>query len=156
MEQTNPPTVSLSLTVRDTARALRFYADALDAEEVFRLPTPDGGVAHAEFMVGNTRIYISDEAPDWHAFAMPEGGLASCLLSIVVDDCDKAYEQAVDVGAQSLSPPQDQFWGMRSAVVKVPFGYRWSFGQMVEDVTPEELARRARDFFASLNKGRSG
>jgi len=156
MEPIHMPTVSLSLTVKETARALQFYADALDAREVFRLPTPDGGVAHAEFMVGNTRIYISDEAPDWHAFAMPAGAMASCLFSIFVDDCDHAYEKAVKAGAEPLSPPQDQFWGMRSAVVRDPFGYRWSFGQMVEEVSPEELARRARDFFTSLNKGKSG
>jgi len=147
MDQASLPTVSLSLTVKDANEALKFYQDALDAKEVFRLPTPDGGIAHAEFMVGNTHIYISDEAPDWHAFAMPEGGMASCLFSIMVDDCDKAYEQAVKVGAKSLSPPQDQFWGMRSAVVKDPFGYRWSFGQMIEEVHPEELAQRAQAFF---------
>lgn len=147
MDQASLPTVSLSLTVKDANEALKFYQDALDAKEVFRLPTPDGGIAHAEFMVGNTHIYISDEAPDWHAFAMPEGGMASCLFSIMVDDCDKAYEQAVKVGAKSLSPPQDQFWGMRSAVVKDPFGYRWSFGHMIEEVHPEELAQRAQAFF---------
>ena len=147
MDQASLPTVSLSLTVKDANEALKFYQDALDAKEVFRLPTPDGGIAHAEFMVGNTHIYISDEAPDWHAFAMPEGGMASCLFSIMVDDCDKAHEQAVKVGAKSLSPPQDQFWGMRSAVVKDPFGYRWSFGHMIEEVHPEELAQRAQAFF---------
>jgi len=153
MEQIPMPTVSLSLTVKDTNKALQFYADALEAKEAFRLPTPDGGIAHAEFAVGNTHIYISDEAPDWHAFAMPEGGMAACLFSILVDDCDHAYAKAVNAGAEPLSPPQDHFWGMRSAVVKDPFGYRWSFGQMVEDVSPEELARRAQKFFSSIDNG---
>lgn len=149
MEQSNGPTVSLSLTVKNTAKALEFYSNALGAEEVFRMPTPDGGIAHAEFLVGNTHIYISDEAPDWLAYAMPEGGTASCLFSIVIDDCDKSYENAVKAGAKSLSPPQDHFWGVRSSIVKDPFGYRWSFGQQIEEVTPEEMAKRAQVFFGT-------
>jgi PhnB protein len=73
--------------------------------------------------------------------------MASCLFSIMIDDCDKSYEQAVKAGAEPLSPPQDQFWGMRSAIVKDPFGYRWSFGQQIEEVSPDEMAKRAQVFF---------
>jgi PhnB protein len=149
MENMSEPTVFLSLTVKDSAKALEFYAKALGAKEVFRMPTPDGGIGHAEFAIGNTHIYISDEASDWHAYAMPEGSTASCLFAIAVDDCDRAYEQAVKAGADSLSQPQDQFWGVRSAIIKDPFGYRWSFGQRIEDVTPEEIAKRAQALFGT-------
>lgn len=149
MEQKAEPTVALSLTVKDTSSALNFYSSALGAVEVFRMPAPDGGVAHAEFMIGNTRIYISDEAEEWHAFAMPDGTTASCLFSIMTADCDSAYDRAIKAGAESLREPENQFWGMRSAIVKDPFGYRWSFSQMVEDVSPEELAKRAEEFFSS-------
>jgi PhnB protein len=147
MENTTGPSVALSLTVKDTSAALEFYSKALGAKEVFRMPTPDGGIAHAEFTIGNTHIYISDEAPDWHAHAMPEGAMASCLFSIAIDDCDQSYNHALKAGAESLSPPRDQFWGVRSAVIKDPFGYRWSFGQRIEDVSPQELAKRAQEFF---------
>lgn len=147
MENISKPTVFLSLTVKDTAKALEFYSKALSAIEVFRMPTPDGGIGHAEFTIGNTHIYISDEAPDWHAYAMTEGSMASCLFTIAVDDCDQSYEQAVKAGAESLSQPQDQFWGVRSAIIKDPFGYRWSFGQRVEDVSPEELTKRSQALF---------
>ncbi len=141
------PTVSFSLTVHDTAAALDFYARALGAKELFRLPTPDGGVAHAEFMVGNTQIFISDEAPEWHARAMPEDGLASCLFSILTDNCDDTYKRAVDAGAQSLGEPMDQFWGMRSAMVKDPYGYRWAFVQRIEKLSNEEIVARAQKLF---------
>lgn len=147
MEQTMEPTVSLSLTVKDTAHALSFYTEALGAQELFRMPSPEGGIAHAEFMLGNTRIYISDEAAEWHAFAMPEGAMASCLFSIMTEDCDTSYAQAIKAGAKSLSEPMDQFWGTRSALLKDPFGYRWSLNQKIEDVSPEELERRAQEFF---------
>jgi PhnB protein len=122
---------------------------SLEGKELFRMPTPDGGVAHAEFMIGNTRIYISDEAAEWHAFAMPEGSMASCLFSIATDDCDGSYDRAIDAGAEALSEPQNQFWGTRSAIIKDPFGYRWSFIQRIEDVSPEDLEKRAQEYFLS-------
>jgi PhnB protein len=135
------------LTVKDAATALQFYADAFGAEEVFRMPTPDGQIAHAEFKIGDTNIFISDESPDWHAYAMPADVTASCLFAIRVDNCDEAFQRAVDAGAEALSQPQDQFWGVRSAIIKDPFGYRWSFGLEIEAVSPEELMKRAQAYF---------
>ena len=149
MEKSAEPTVFLSLTVKDASKALDFYSKALGAKEVFRMPTPEGGVAHAEFAIGNTHIFISDEAPDWHAYAMPEGAMAACLFAIATDNCEQSYAKAVEAGAEPLSPPQDQFWGVRSAMIKDPFGYRWSFGQRIEDVTPEEIAERAQAYFSA-------
>mgnify|MGYP001825995972 CR=1 FL=1 len=149
VEHSTEPTISVSLTVKDANSALKFYSEALGANELFRMPTPDGGVAHAEFMIGNTRIFISDEAAEWHAFAMPEGTMASCLFSIATDDCDGSYDRAVKAGAEALSEPQNQFWGERSAIIKDPFGYRWSFSQKVEEVSPEEMEKRAQEYFSS-------
>jgi PhnB protein len=143
------PTVAFSLTVKNGADALAFYQRALGAQELFRLLTPDGGVAHAEFLIGNTKIYVSEDCDDWHAVSMPANTLASCLFSIVCEDCDDSYEKAIQAGAKALSPPQDQFWGMRTAIVADPYGYRWSFGQRVEDLSPEEVMRRAKDLFGA-------
>jgi PhnB protein len=134
MESDTEPTLSLSLTVKDADRALKFYSRALGAVELFRMTAKDGRVTHAEFMIGNTRLYISGESATWHAFAMPEGAMASCLFSIATENCDKAYRRAVDAGAQSLSAPSEKFRGMRAAIVKDPFGYRWSFVQKTSDV----------------------
>jgi len=111
------------------------------------MPEPSGGIAHCEFMLGDTRVYMSDEAPEWQAFAMPEGGTSSNLLCIEVDDCDAAFKQAVEAGAEVITEPTDQFWGSRSAVLKDPFGYRWGLAQMIEEVEPEELMRRAKELF---------
>ena len=149
MEQTIEPTVSFSLTVKDASIALNFYSEAFGAEELFRLPTPEGDVAHAEFMIGNSRIYISDESAEWHAFAMSEGATASCLFSIMTEDCEASCDRAIKSGAELLSEPKDYFWGTRTALIKDPFGYRWAFNQKIEDVSPEEIARRAQEFFSS-------
>ncbi len=141
-------TVQLSLTCKSAGEALEFYKKALGATELYRMPTPDGGVAHAEFIIGNTQIYISDEDPAFGAIAMPEGQMASCLFAIRTDDCDAAFKQATDAGAKSLADPEDKFWGERAAVIRDPYGYRWSFGQITEELTPEEVEKRAQEFFS--------
>lgn len=152
MSQPTEPTVAISLTVKRAADALDFYVKAFGAVELFRMPTPDGGVAHAEFMLDNTPMCISDESPCWHAAAMPEGVSASCLFSIATDDCDQSFARAVAAGGAPLLAPEDQFWGKRTAMVRDPFGYRWSFRQHLEDVSPEEMKKRAEAFMAA-NQG---
>jgi len=149
MSEPQHPSVSISLTLKSAAEGLEFYKRAFGAEELFRMDTPGGGVAHGEFMIGDTRIFISDEAPEWHALAMPEGATASCLFSILVENCDAAFQRAVEAGAEGLSEPQDQFWGSRSAVLRDPFGYRWSVIQPLEDLSPEEIMERARKLFGA-------
>jgi PhnB protein len=144
MSQTNEPTVSFSLTCKSAADALDFYTRAFGAVELFRLSPAPGIVPHAEFMIGSTHINISDEAPTSHAYAIPEGGLAPCVFTIQVEDCDKAFERALAAGGSPLSPSRDQFWGKRTALIRDPFGYRWSFSQHIEDVSPDELLNRAQ------------
>ncbi|MCJ8325491.1 MAG: VOC family protein [Campylobacterales bacterium] len=128
------PTVAVSLTVKNTANALEFYTRAFGAKELYRIPSPDGGIGHAEFMIGNTKIFISDESSEWHAFAMSKDSIASFLLSILTDSCDKSYHQVIEAGGKSLRKPQTDSWGIRTAVIKDPFGYRWSFREPVEKV----------------------
>ena len=141
------PSVSLSLTVKNSADALDFYARAFGAEELYRMSIPGGGIAHCEFTIGNTRIFMSDEAEPWHAYAMPDGAKSSCLFSLAVPECDAAHSKAVAAGATALTEPEDQFYGARSSVLLDPFGYRWSICQIIEELSPEELKRRADALF---------
>ena len=143
----NYPTVNLSLTVNNAAVALEFYTQAFGAKEDYHMDGPDGSIVHCEFTIGNTRIMMSGGDPQWHAVAMPEGAMSSCLFNIVCEDCDSAYDQAVAAGAKTLNPPTDYFWGVRSAMVLDPFGYRWSLGQQTEQLTSEEIAQRAKELF---------
>lgn len=144
MNEPAQPAVTISLTVKDSSAALDFYGKAFGAVEHYRMPLPTGGIAHAEFSIGGTAIYISDEAEDWKAYAMPEGAMSSCVFSIGTDNCDDAFAKAVAAGADGLVPPTDQFYGMRTAVVKDPFGYRWSFAQITEQLTMEEIEARMK------------
>ena len=149
MSQTPEPSVTISLTCRRATDALDFYARAFGAKELFRMGGPDGSVAHTAFMIGSALLNISDESPEWHAKPMPEGGSASCLFSIATESCDEAFTRAVEAGATPLNQPNDYFWGKRNAMVRDPFGYRWSFSQHLEDVSPEELSKRAQALMAA-------
>ena len=80
------PAVAISLTTKDTKAALKFYKQAFGAIELYRFETPGGGIAHAEFNIRGTKLYISDEAEEFKAFAIPEGQMASCLFTISSDD----------------------------------------------------------------------
>ena len=146
-DQPNEPTVAVSLTVKNVADALDFYTKAFNANELFRMPDPNGDIVHAEFMIGDTKIFISNEAPEWYAVAMPEGAMSSSLLGLCTDNCDKAYKQATEAGAESLKGPADNFWGFRNAILKDPYGYRWSLREIIEEVNPEEMQIRAEKFF---------
>ena len=137
--------VTPSLTSRDADASLRFYAEAFGAVEVFRLPDEKtGGVAHAEFQIGNSKMMISDEYPSFGCIA-PEFSKGGTFM-IYVPDCDAAHQNAVAAGATSLEVPADQFWGDRTARVADPFGYRWSLAQKKSDPTPEEIAEGMRKF----------
>ena len=140
----NEPTLALSLTVSDGNAALDFYTQAFGAKELYRMPMPDGSVAHAEFMLGNTKVYLSEGCPEWHCAPMPDGAQASCLFSLNIENCDDSFAKAVAAGGVVLMEPADQPWGSRSAMIKDPYGYRWSFSQFIEEVSPEEMCHRMK------------
>lgn len=139
-----PADVSISLTVKDGRVALAFYAAAFGAVETLRMETPDGGIGHAEFRIGSTKIYLSEEYPPYEAYAMPTGGRSSCLFSIQLSDCDSATTQAVAAGAEVIQQPKDEPWGSRGSVVLDPFGYRWCLFHVLEELTPEEMIERMK------------
>ncbi|MGJ8698077.1 MAG: VOC family protein [Verrucomicrobiaceae bacterium] len=144
-----PNSLSISLTVRDGFAAMAFYKEAFNAEILYQLGTPETGLHHGEFNIGSTLVFISGEAPEHHAFALPEGQMSPSLLGIEVDDCDTAFQQAVAAGAKILSEPADQFWGYRGSTVVDPWGYRWGISQKIEDVSHEELTKRALALFGN-------
>jgi PhnB protein len=146
-------TVTAALTVRNGADAIEFYKKAFGAEEIMRVPGPDGkSLMHAEIRVGNSRIMLGDESPAMGCLAPVTLGGPGGSLYVYVPDVDAAFKRAVAAGAKALMPVTDMFYGDRFGQVEDPSGHRWGLATHVEDVAPDEMMRRQREFFASMAK----
>lgn len=133
------------LTVADGVAALEFYRDAFGAEERMRVVMDDAGGAlgHAEFRIGDTAFYLSDEFVEMGVTAPPTIGGTTMAIHLTVVDVDALFARAVEAGAEALQEPTDQPHGARMSTVLDPFGHRWIFSQTVEAVGDAEYAARA-------------
>lgn len=145
-------TATPSLVVRNAAKAIDFYKQAFGAEELFRMNSPDGRVAHAELKIGDSVIFLSDEFPEMGTgCASPQAlGGTTGGLNLYVEDVDRAFDRAVKAGATSVMPVADMFWGDRFGSINDPFGHRWSIATRKEILTKQEVEERARDFYAKM------
>jgi PhnB protein len=132
------------LIVRGGANAIEFYQKAFGAVELFRMPSPDGKIGHAEIKVGDSPIMLADEFPDMGYQGPQSLGGSPVSLMIYVDDVDTVFNQAVDAGATVKEALADKFYGDRMGTVIDPFGHRWHLATHIEDVSPEEMERRAK------------
>jgi PhnB protein len=139
--------ITPSLTCRDAAKAIDFYKKAFGAQELMRMPSPDGKISHAEIKIGDSVVFISDEFPGRTAAPSPTATPSSSLF-LYVEDVDTVFNRAVSAGAKSTMPLQDMFWGDRFGNVVDPFGHQWGLATHIEDVAPDEIGRRAAAFFA--------
>lgn len=131
------------LVMRDAAKAIDFYKRALGATELIRFDAPGGKIGHAEMKVGDSVIMLADEMPDM-GYRGPQtlGGTAVSLM-VYVEDVDSQFKRATDAGAKVKQAVKDQFYGDRSGTVEDPFGHVWTIATHVEDVSEDELAKRA-------------
>ena len=134
------------LTVRDGARAIDFYKDALGAVEKVRMIGPDGrSVMHAELKIGDSIVMLSDEFPGMSTCRSPQSlGGTTVSLFLYVRDVDAAFKRASNSGCKVLMEPTDMFWGDRFGKLEDPFGNQWSMATHTENVSPKELGRRAQ------------
>ena len=137
------PQVSPYLSVDGAAAAIDWYAAVLGAEERMRMDGPDGRIGHAEIEIGRGLVMLADEHGEIGFLAPRSVGGTPVVLHVYVEDVDAVYGRALEKGATGMREPEDQFYGDRSAQFEDPFGHRWSIASRVEDVSPEEMARRA-------------
>jgi PhnB protein len=131
------------LVVGDGPKAIDFYQQAFGAEELMRMGEPSGKVGHAELRIGDSVVMLADEHPEVDARSPQSIGGSPVSLMIYVDDVDAVYDRAVKLGATAERPVENQFYGDRAGTVRDPFGHRWHIHTHVEDVSPEEMTRRA-------------
>jgi PhnB protein len=144
-------TVTPSLTFKDTAKAIEFYKNALGAKELVRMKGPTGEIMHAELQIGDSIIFLGDEAPGYGLSRAPQslGGINGSL-NLYVEDVDSFHQRAVDAGGKTNMPPTDMFWGDRYGTFLDPFGYLWGIATHKEDLSPEQIDERAKAFFAQM------
>ncbi len=130
------------LVVPDTNAALRFYAKAFGAEELFRLTMPDGATAHAQMLIEGALVMLADENPDHGNLAPTSLGGAPVLMQLTVPDADDVVTRAKAAGADELIPVGDQFYGERAGRIRDPFGHVWIVSTVTEAVPPAEMQRR--------------
>jgi PhnB protein len=136
-------TITPHLVVRGAAKAVEFYQKAFGMTEVMIMHGPDGkSIAHAELKLGDSHIYLADEWPNGDVASPEKLSGTTVAIHIYVPDCDAVFNKAVAAGCKVIMPPMVMFWGDRFAKVQDPFGHSWSIATHVEDMTPEEMAKR--------------
>ena len=142
-------TITPHLVVRDVAKAVAFYHQAFNAEELYRNLAPDGkSIIHSELLLGDSRFFVNDEFPDHGSLSPVALNGSPVTLHLYVQDVDKVWDRAVGAGAEVLMPLENQFWGDRYGILRDPFGHKWSIASRLEDLSPKELNQRAAQFFS--------
>ena len=139
------PRVTPYLIVDGAAAAIEFYKSVLGATERMRMAGPDGKVGHAELEIGDSVIMLADEHSEMNARGPKTVGGTPVFLHVYVEDADSVFERAVEAGAEPLQPVEDKFYGDRSGGFEDPFGHHWNVATHVEDIPPDEMAKRAAE-----------
>ncbi|MCC7014788.1 MAG: VOC family protein [Planctomycetes bacterium] len=138
------------LVAKDASAALAFYVKAFGAQEVCRMPGPDGRLMHAEFTLDGRMVFLADDFPEYcGGKEMNPNALGGTGVTIhrYVADCDAAIERATKAGATVVMPPMDMFWGDRYGLVRDPFGHHWAFATHIKDMTPDEMLAASKACF---------
>lgn len=131
-------TITPYLMVKGAAEMIEFTKKVLGAKEIYRSTHENGTVRHAEILVGDSYMMLSE--------VMEQHPASSVMLYVYVNDVDETYKKALSAGAKSLREPMNEFYGDRSAGVDDGFGIQWWIATHVEDVSPEEMKKREEEW----------
>ncbi|HEV7683630.1 MAG TPA: VOC family protein [Pyrinomonadaceae bacterium] len=137
-------TVTSYLIIEGAADAIEYYKKAFGATELFRFPTPDGKIGHAEIKIGDSPIMLADAYPDMGYNGPKSLNGSPVSLMIYVDDVDTVFNGAVAAGATVKEAVSDKFYGDRMGTLIDPFGHIWHVGTHKEDLSVEEMQKRAQ------------
>jgi PhnB protein len=139
------PRVTPYLIVDGAAAAIDFYGSVLGAKERMRMGGPDDRIGHAELEIGDSVVMLADEHPEIDALGPRSVGGTPVSLHVYVEDVDAVFARAVEAGARELQAVEDKFYGDRGGSFEDPFGHRWHVASHVEDIPPDEMAKRAEE-----------
>lgn len=144
------PRVTPYLVVDGAATAIGFYRKVFGATERMHMPSPGGRIGHAELELGDSLIMLADEHPEMGIHGPKSIGGTPVMISVYVDDVDSVFKRALAEGATPTREIENQFYGDRSGQFEDPFGHRWSVATRVEDVSPDEMAKRATEVMGAM------
>ncbi len=136
------------IVVQGAERAAAFYGEAFDAEELTRIPIPDGRLMSVQLRIGDGMLHVADEFPEMGVLAPPSVDGTAVVLALRVLDAEAVFARAVVAGATVRQPLADMFWGERHGQLDDPFGHRWNVGQHLRDVPHDEIVAAAARVFA--------
>ncbi len=140
------------LIVKDGLKAIEYYKKVFGAIDKGTMMMPDNkSVAHAELMIGDSKIMLSNEFPEMKSLSPTSIGGSPVSLYLYVDDADKTFSLAVAEGGKSLFPVKDQFYGDRHGSIQDPFGHIWSIATHIKDLTKEEMKKAAEEAFSKMS-----
>ncbi|HMC58599.1 MAG TPA: VOC family protein [Candidatus Solibacter sp.] len=131
------------LVIKDAAKAIEFYKQAFGAQELFRMPKPDGTIMHGEIQIGDSRLMVADQSAMGGAHSPQSLNGTPVSIFLYFEDVDSVFKQAIAAGATETMPVQDMFWGDRYGRLTDPFGHQWHIATHKEDVSPAEMGKRA-------------
>jgi PhnB protein len=141
-------TATTCLTVFDVDSAVAFYQAAFAAELLTRHCGADEAVAlQATIKVGNSIIALGKEAPELGLLSPASLGVCVNQVHLYLDDVNTSWDRAVEAGAQVHMPLYDAYWGERTGMLIDGNGYLWSMASKFENVSQDEIARRARAWY---------
>lgn len=131
------------LFVNEGEKAIHFYMKVFGAAVLMRLPGPGGKIGHAELKMGDSHVMLADEHPEVGALSPKTIGGSAVSLLLYVNDVDATLKKAAEEGAKITQDAKDQFYGDRTASIEDPFGHLWTIATHFEDVSVEEMKKRA-------------
>jgi uncharacterized glyoxalase superfamily protein PhnB len=137
-------TVTPHLVCAGAADAIEFYKKAFNAVEIGRTAGPQGKLLHGLIRIGDSKVMLVDEFPDWGSFGPKSLKGSPVTMHLYVEDVDAFVAHAAAAGAKITMPLQDMFWGDRYCKLEDPFGHHWSVATHVRDVSPEEMQQAAQ------------
>ena len=139
------------LIVKDGLKAIEYYKKVFGAIDKGTMMMPDNkSVAHAELLIGDSKIMLSDEFPEMKSLSPTTIGGSPVSLYLYVEDVDKTFNLAVTEGGKSLFPVQDRFYGDRHGTIQDPFGHIWSIATHIKDLTKDEMKKAAEEAFSKM------
>jgi PhnB protein len=139
--------VRVYLAVANATEALDFYKKVFDARETMRIPAPGGKIGHAELSIGGIGLMLADEHPEIGFKGPLAYGGSPVMLSLYVENVDAWADRALRAGMKTVRPIADQFYGDRGGQFTDPFGHQWWIASRKENVSVDEMKRRAAEKF---------